>query len=363
MKLSRWIDQAKKIQSIPSPTFEEAQRAAYLAAQLKELGAPEVEIDGDHNVLARIPGRSGPPLVVSAHLDSVFPLDTDLTMKATKQTLRGPGIGDNAVAVAALIELAHDLLNDPPPGDIWLAGNIGEEGLGNLAGMQTVVKRFGSRPLAYLVLEGMSLGFVYHRALPIRRYNLEVKTQGGHSWIHAGRPSAAHILLQIGARLAQLPLTAEPRTSLNVGRLRGGTSINTIASHAQMEIELRSEQEALVQSYQATIEEIIDEFKTPIIDLSLTTIGTRPGGALAADHPLVKAAVQSLQTVGEQLVALEIGSTDASWPLSRGLPSVCVGLTRGGDAHTLHEYIELDPLARGYQALRFLMDAAFEFNP
>jgi di/tripeptidase len=130
-----------------------------------------------------------------------------------------------------------------------------------------------------------------------------------------------------------------------------------------MEIELRSEQEALVQSYQATIEEIIDEFKTPIIDLSLTTIGTRPGGALAADHPLVKAAVQSLQTVGEQLVALEIGSTDASWPLSRGLPSVCVGLTRGGDAHTLHEYIELDPLARGYQALRFLMDAAFEFNP
>jgi acetylornithine deacetylase/succinyl-diaminopimelate desuccinylase-like protein len=359
MKLSRWIEQAKKIQSIPSPTFHEAKRAAYVSASLKKIGLSEVDLDDDHNLLARIPGRSEAPLVVSAHLDTVFPLGTDLQISSTDEVLRGPGIGDNAIAVAALLELAHDLIQDPPPGDIWLAANIGEEGLGNLAGMQAVVNRFGSHPRAYIVLEGMSLGFVYHRALPIRRFNLEVKTQGGHSWIHAGRPSAAHILLQIGARIAQLPIPADPRTSINIGRLQGGTSINTIASSAHMEIEMRSEDEAVVQTYQTTIDDIIDDFRTAGVDLALTTIGTRPGGSLASDHPLVLAAVEALQAAGEALIALEIGSTDASWPLSQGLPAVCVGLTRGGDAHTLDEYIELEPLARGYQALRHLIEAAF----
>jgi acetylornithine deacetylase/succinyl-diaminopimelate desuccinylase-like protein len=243
-----------------------------------------------------------------------------------------------------------------------LAGNVGEEGLGNLAGMQAVVERFGAQPKAYIVLEGMSLGFIYYRALPIRRYSLEVKTQGGHAWIHSGRLSAAHILLQIGARIAQLPVQTDPRTTINIGRLQSGTSINTIASHAHMELELRSEDEALVQTYQATIEDIIGDFRSAGVDLIFTTIGTRPGGELASDHPLVEAAVEALRVAGEQLVALEIGSTDASWPLSKGLPAVCVGLTRGGDAHTQNEYIELEPLARGYKALRVLIKAAFKAN-
>lgn len=362
MNVSRWIQQAQKIQSIPAPTFQEAERAAYLAAQLKEAGVLEIEIDNDHNVLARIPGRSEAPLVVSAHMDTVFPLETDLQMTSTPETLRGPGIGDNAIAVAALIELAYDLLLDPPPGDVWLVGNIGEEGLGNLAGMRAVVNRFGSKPLAYIVLEGMSLGFVYHRALPIRRFRLQVNTQGGHAWIHAGRPSAAHILLKIGARLAQLPVPDKPRSSLNIGRLLGGTSINTIASQAHMEIELRSADEAVVQSYQATIEDIIGDFNMEGIEVDFTTIGTRPGGALAADHPLVQSAVEALQVVEEELISLEIGSTDASWPLSQGLPAVCVGLTRGGDAHTLDEFIEIEPLKRGFKALLVLIKAAFKLQ-
>lgn len=362
MDLDRWLENALRIQAIPAPTFHESARAAYLEQQLKIVGVTEIDVDPDYNVFARIPGGSESPLILSAHLDSVFPLDTDLTSVSTDRIVKGPGIGDNAIAVAALIELAADLLQDEHPGDIWLVGNIAEEGLGNLAGMQAVVQRFQSNPRAYIVLEGMSLGFVYHRGLPIRRYHLEIQTQGGHSWIHTGRPSATHLLLQLGQRVTQLSQPETPRTSLNIGRVEGGTSINTIAAHAGMDIELRSEDEAVVQAFEKHLQAIIREFRSKDLKIDLATIGTRPGGGISPDHPLVAAAVESLEAVGEELITLEIGSTDASWPLSRGLPAVCVGLTRGGEAHSLEEHIEIEPLSRGYQALRYLVNAVFTFN-
>jgi acetylornithine deacetylase/succinyl-diaminopimelate desuccinylase-like protein len=127
-----------------------------------------------------------------------------------------------------------------------------------------------------------------------------------------------------------------------------------------MQIELRSIDETVVQAFEDTLHAIIHEFTSEDVEIMLTTIGTRPGGELPPDHPLVTAAVQALESVGEKLITLEIGSTDASWPLSQGLPAICIGLTRGGGAHTLEEYIEIEPLSRGYQALRLLINSIFQ---
>ncbi len=215
------------------------------------------------NVYARLPGSgSSRPLVVSAHLDTVFPLSTDLhvTRRSSNpgaaptnveglalSTVEGPGIGDNSLGVAGLFGLLWELNSSSAqiagstlPGDIWLVANVGEEGLGNLCGMRAVVDRFGDRPLAYLIVEGMALGQIYHRGLGVQRYRITVDTPGGHSWVDYGRPSAIHVLGEIIYRLSNLSLPRVPRTTLNIGTISGGTSINTIAAHAQLELDLRS---------------------------------------------------------------------------------------------------------------------------
>jgi tripeptide aminopeptidase len=359
MQLQRWLKNTLKIQAIPAPTFHEAARAKFMSEAFSFSADLEVNTDADQNVFARIRGKSDLPLVISAHLDSVFPLDTNLGTRRVKNKIFGPGIGDNAVALAALIELAHDHVNVIPPNDIWLVANVGEEGLGNLLGMRKVVGHFGENVIAYLVLEGMALGHVYHRGLPIHRYRLQAQTTGGHAWIHAGRASAIHHICQVGARLAQIELPPDPGWSLNIGRIEGGTSINTIAPEASIEIDLRAEDGETLKALDDCVNEVLREVAHPDIDTEFTQIGDRPAGALPKEHPLVAAACQALGEAGVRPCRLEAGSTDASVPLSLGLPSVCIGLTRGSGAHSLEEQIDIKPLEQGYLALRKTMEACY----
>jgi acetylornithine deacetylase/succinyl-diaminopimelate desuccinylase-like protein len=362
MDLQRWIDNTLQIQSIPAPTFHEAARAEFMHGVFSSLNLLDVSMDEDHNVYARVRGGSKTPLVISAHLDSVFPQDTSLTHRREGNQLFGPGIGDNAVALGALIELAHDLNDSDPPSDVWLVANVGEEGLGNLLGMRKVVDRFGADVLAYLVLEGMALGHVYHRGLPIHRYQIIGSTVGGHAWIHAGRASAIHSICQLGARLSQISLPKAHRWSLNIGRIEGGTSINTIASTASMELDLRAENNDTLESLEKEVFAAINETDTPEVSLEMKEIGNRPAGQLAEDHPLVKAACHALHKAGIRECQLEAGSTDASVPLSLNYPSVCIGLTFGSGAHSLEEYIEIQPLKVGYRALRMTMETCYSMG-
>lgn len=359
MDRERWIQSTLALQSVPAPTFDEHDRAATLRLELQAAGATEVLTDGVGNVCAFIQGGSRAPLVVSAHLDTVFPHGTDLTHRRTQNRLYGPGVGDNAVAQAALVELAHDFSQHPPPGDLWLVGNVCEEGLGNLRGMREVVARWGAQVSAYLVLEGMALGHVYHRALPSRRFRLSAAGQGGHSWIHAGRSSALHALLRLGAELASLPLEAQPRSTLNIGMMHGGHSVNSIADQAVLEIDLRSESGAGLESLVKQVRAIVSRFSADGVALRLVAIGERPAGGLAEDHALVDAAVRALRHGSRRKARLGAGSTDASIPLQRGLPAVCVGLTTGGEAHTVREFIDLSPMKGGYRALVHLIQAAY----
>jgi acetylornithine deacetylase/succinyl-diaminopimelate desuccinylase-like protein len=268
------------------------------------------------------------------------------------ERLAGPGIGDNALGVAGLFGLLWGLRQRRLhlPGDVWLVANVGEEGLGDLRGMRAVIERFGDRPAAYLILEGMALGQVYHRGLGVQRYRITVRTAGGHSWVDFGRPSAVHELGELIHRLANLSLPSQPRTSLNIGVISGGTSINTIAAEASLELDLRSEKAQTLAALVAQVEELVSGARRPGVEVTAVLVGQRPPGEIPADHPLVRLAVRCLEGQGIR-PCLNIGSTDANIPLSRGFSAICVGLTHGSGAHTLGEYIHTRPLKYGLAQL------------
>jgi tripeptide aminopeptidase len=349
------IELAAQIQQIPAPTFYETSRAEFLRQTFKHERLSDVETDTAGNVYARLPGENpsaAPPLVISAHLDTVFPAGTSLQLKRSPERAAGPGIGDNSLGLASLIGLVWMLRERQTclPGDLWLAADPGEEGLGNLKGMSAVVERFKDRPRAYIILEGMGLGEIFHRGLAVKRYRLTVKTAGGHSWIDFGRPSAVHEIARLIDALARLSLPANPRTTLNVGIVSGGTSINTIASHASLELDLRSESPGGLQSLAAEVEELVIEANRPGVEVYSELIGQRPAGNLPASHWLVSLAEKILLEQGVTPMP-GIGSTDANAPLSRGLPAICIGMTTGSGAHTLEEYINIPPLAQGMEQL------------
>ncbi len=346
--LARVLEMAVAIQQIPAPTGAEAARADFVQARFAAEGL-ETTTDAVGNVYARLPGQDpdAPPLVISAHLDTVFPADTPLTLRREGDRLCAPGIGDNSVAVAALFALAW-LLPSPLPADLWLVANVGEEGLGNLKGMKAVVARFGGRVRAYLVLEGLGLGWIYPQGLGVRRYAISVETAGGHAWGDAGAPSAVHILADLVARLAARPLP--PRTSLNVGTFHGGVSVNTIAPRARVEIDLRAVAPRDLERLAHGVESEALRVRRKGVGVYIERIGDRPAGHIPASHPLVQAALAALQKEGIR-GRLAPASTDANIPLSRGYPAICLGLTHGGGAHTTAEFIETASLAHGLAAL------------
>lgn len=371
--IERVLDMAIAIQQIPAPTFKEQQRAAFVHEQLLREGQgflQDVGIDRVGNVYARLPGAvPGPPLVISAHLDTVFPEDTPLTPAGgIRQGRRvyGPGIGDNALGVAGLFGILWSLSCQEPPraaslgqvGDIWLVANVGEEGLGNLLGMRAVVDRFGAAVRGYVILEGMALGQIYHIGLGVRRYRVRTKTQGGHAWVDYGRPSAVHELARLATRLVELPLPAKPRTSLNIGTISGGISINTIAAEAQFDVDLRSESGQVLGKIARQLEELLTTTNRKDIEVTAEVIGERPEGRIPPDHRLVQLAQQVLKEEGIEAV-LNAGSTDANIPLSRGYAAICIGLTRGGGAHTTEEFIEADGLDTGLRQVFHLIKGVF----
>lgn len=351
------LNLAVSIQQIPAPTFNEARRAAFVYDRFRLEGLLDVTRDEAGNVYARLPGEgSARPLVVSAHLDTVFPEETALTISRSPHKIAGAGIGDNALGVAGLFYLVWALRSPQTgltrlPGDLWLVANTGEEGLGDLAGMRCVVDRLGAQVRAYLILEGMALGQVYHRGLGVRRYRIDANVAGGHSWVDFGQPSAVHELAGVINRLVAIPLPKEPRTSLNVGVFSGGTSVNTIAAHAYCLLDLRSEDGETLQSLASEVEAVVQAANSPgMIEMSAVLVGQRPVGALPVTHPLVRLAVRCMEAHGVQPYP-NIGSTDANLPLSRGLPAICLGLTTGGGAHTTAEFIDTRPLAKGLAQL------------
>ena len=377
------------IQQISAPTFAEYDRARAVHELLVAAGL-EAELvqhaDVIPNVYARLPGEDSqlPALLISAHTDTVFPAATDLTVTRDEAAGRiaGPGIGDNSLAVAALVAVARALAAAGAdrwraPCDIYLVANAGEEGLGNLGGVRAAAEHLEAAAPggigAAVVLEGMALGKVYHRAVGSRRYRLTVEGPGGHSWGDYGTPSAVHELIaRLGPVIAMEP-PASPRTTFNVGTIAGGTSINTIAASATADVDLRSESPEELERLEETFRKAIAagaRANTSLpgvegpggtspegLSLRLELIGDRPAGAIPPDHPLVGAACAALESAGI-VPELRSGSTDVNALLAAGVPAVCVGVSTGGGAHRLDEFINTGPVNSGMRQLGLLIPEA-----
>jgi acetylornithine deacetylase/succinyl-diaminopimelate desuccinylase-like protein len=351
--MKRVIELAIQIQQIPAPTFEEQKRAEFIQSLFLAEELKDICIDKTGNVFACLKGNgSEKPIVVSAHMDTVFPMNVNLRVSRGTELIHGPGLGDNSLGVAALFGLLWSLRERAIQltGDVWFVANVCEEGLGDLLGMKAVVDRFGEDVRAYLVLEGLALGHVYHRAVGVKRYRITARTSGGHSWSDYGQPSAVHELAKLVVALTSLELPSHPRTTMNVGKISGGTSVNVIASEASFDLDLRSEGQETLAALVSAADKLIHKANRSGVSIEAQVIGQRPAGEIAVNHPFVLLAKECLREQGLE-PGLISGSTDANVPLSKGYPAIVLGVTTGGGAHTIHEYINTPPIAQGLEQL------------
>lgn len=359
--INQLLDLAVRIQQIPAPTFSEGARAEFARRLFEEENLEDVAMDSLGNVYARLPGRlkHDKPLIVSAHLDTVFLPSVNLQARREGGRVFAPGIGDNSLGVAALFGVLWTLRERHIclERDMWLVATTGEEGLGDLRGMRGVVERFGEDVFGYLVLEGMAFGYVYHRAVGVRRYRVTVKTAGGHSWADYGLPSAVHELAAIVTALISIRLPRNPRTTLNVGTIQGGMGVNVLAPEARCELDLRSEEPKTLAKLTRRVEKLLVDADREGARVTVEVIGERPAGEIPAGHPLVRLGVDCLSALGVNAI-LSAGSTDANIPLSRGIPAVVMGISSGGGAHTLNEFVEIEPIAKGLESVARFVELA-----
>ncbi len=341
-----------RLTEVPAPTNDEGDRAVALRSELEALGYEGVTVDDLHDVTARIPGDdSSRVLLVAAHTDTVFPRGTNLTVRRDGDTLHAPAVGDNTVAVAsvAMLRKAFKDLGVTPAIDIVVTGNVGEEGLGDLRGMRAVVDGLSDIAGA-IAVEGHLLGRITHRAVGSKRLKVTVTGPGGHSWGKAGEPSAIHHLARIIARLDDIPLQENPKTSFNAGLFNGGISVNTIAPEATAVLDMRSTSADALDDLVSEVERVIDMPAPAGISVQVEVVGDRPAGELPRNEGLAPIADGVLREMGFD-VHYDASSTDANVPISRGIPAVCIGLTTGANAHRTDEFINISPLVKGFAQL------------
>jgi tripeptide aminopeptidase len=382
---------------IPAPPFGESARASRFLELFHHLGLTNIHTDDAGNALAELAQTTGlqtnpsttkpsdphlsersavgfsthpapPVILLSAHLDTVFPADTPINPTEDKDTSRihAPGICDNAAGLTALLAIAAALrhANITPPIPILFAANVGEEGEGDLRGMRHLFERgpYRNRIATAIALEGSGTSTVVTRALGSLRFRVTITGPGGHSWADAGAPNPILILSQALTAIAALKLPTNPLTTLNVGHISGGTSINSIPESATALLDLRSTDPTQLVATATTMQGIFNEAvatfttratTTPPPKLHIETIGNRPAGTLPTDSPLL----HTLRAVDRHLTLRteqRLGSTDANIPLSRNIPAIAIGTGGiGGGIHTLQEWY--DPAGRETALRRILL--------
>jgi tripeptide aminopeptidase len=377
---------------IPAPPFGESVRAAWFLDRFQQLGLTNIHLDDAGNVLAELAPQTSqktsnvsakpsealsstpyslpptPCLLLSAHLDTVFPADTLIEPVEEKGSARisAPGICDNAAGLTGLLAIAAALryANITPPIPILFAANVGEEGEGDLRGMRHLFERgpYRTRIAAAIALEGSGSSAVVTRALGSLRYRVTITGPGGHSWTDAGTPNPILLLSQAITQIAAIELPTNPLTTINVGHISGGTSINSIPESATALLDIRSTDPTQLIATATAVHQIFDEIitqsttqktTTPPPKLHIETIGNRPAAALPNDSPLL----HTLRAVDRHLTLRtepRLGSTDANIPLSRGIPAIAIGAGGiGGGIHTLQEWY--NPTGRETALRRILL--------
>ncbi len=362
--LAQWVvDEALRIQQIAAPTFHEKERALYVANRFRELLLDDISIDDLNNVYGRMPGKqSDAALLVFAHTDTVFSADTNLSIRRRGDLIYGPGIGDNSVGVAGMLGAIKSIQESgrAPECDIWFVADSCEEGLGDLRGAKAAYARLQGQVRAVINLEGLALGHVYNAGIAVHRLRISAKTEGGHSWLHHGRPSATQAIMQLGYQISSLELPVSPRTTCNIGMIDGGHAINAIATEASLWLDMRSVDARALADLRQGVGRLVQHSRRDGLQFEVETVGERPAGSIADDHELARGALAALAEIGIN-GSLETASTDGNVPLSQGCPAVTIGITRGGNAHRLDEYIEVAPIRFGLKQLITLVLASARY--
>ena len=349
-----WInDQQARITEIPAPPFQEAARASAIKSLLAASGL-EVQIDKTGNVVGELPGANEQEIVMlTAHLDTVFPPGTNVKVRRESARMSAPGISDNGTGLAALVSIAraiHDAKIKPRQTILFVA-DVGEEGEGNLRGMRALVEAYRSRLKAAVVLDGSGTDHVTTKALASRRLEVLITGPGGHSWSDFGMPNPINALVRGSIRFINTKVPASPRTTFNLGQIEGGTSVNSIPYDAKLKVDIRSESEDELGKLESALRESIaagtrDEMESSRdrskgkLDWKIDVLGTRPGGELAANSPLL-AALRAADNYVNNQSRIERSSTDANIPLASGIDAISIGAGgTGGGAHSLQEWYE-----------------------
>ncbi|MGH7469538.1 MAG: M20/M25/M40 family metallo-hydrolase [Longimicrobiales bacterium] len=371
------VNDMMEIVRIPAPPFQESERGLWLADRLRTLGLADVATDEVGNVVARLPATiqaaESTPVILSAHLDTIFPPETEIVVRREGGRIAAPGIADNARGLAALLTIARALMeaNVATAHPIVLVATVGEEGVGDLRGVKHLM-RPGSHyrgAAAFITIDGTGLRRIVHRAIGSRRFAVRISGPGGHSWADFGLANPLHALgLAIG-RLAELELSRHPRVALTVGRAGGGTSVNAIPCDAWMEIDLRSEAGSVLleteDELRRIIKESVDQMNaqrrrgSPALRLEIRVIGDRPTGETPVNSAIVRMARAATRMIDEtpELVA---SSTDANVPIALGIPAIAIGAGgESGGTHTESEWYVNDGGAAGLErALLIAVGAA-----
>ncbi len=366
-------DEAMKLQcrlcEIPAPTFEERVRAEEMVRLMKALGLKDVEIDGIGNVVGRRPGKNpdAPLLAIGAHMDTVFPAGTDVTVHQEGNIYRAPGIGDNCSGLRCLLE-ALRCMNEAgveTQGDIWFCGTVGEEGLGDIRGSKYLFRENNSvnHIDGFLAVDNSNIGRILFAAVGSHRWRMTIEGPGGHSYGSFGEiPSAIHAMCLAGAKIAHLKVPAEPKTTFTIGTIKGGTTVNSIARTCTADIDIRSladeelmKAEAFVfKAFEEAVAEenaiwnVTDPKKQ--LHFKAEAIGNRPAGQRPDDCPVLQASRAAQKALGIELTDYMSSSTDANMPVSLGIPAT--SLSSGGRqmrTHTVDEYYECFDIEQGPQ--------------
>ena len=371
-QLSSWTtDQQIFLTEIPAPTFQESARGEAVRKLFAAAGL-RTRTDSAGNVIGERPGTSRKDVIlISAHLDTVFPAGTCVKVQRDGRRLTAPGISDNGTGLAALVCLARalHLTKLRTHHTLLFAANPCEEGEGNLRGMRKLVETFRGRLRAVIAVDGAATDHITTMALASRRLEISLSGPGGHSWADFGMPNPVHALARGINIFLATSVPESPRTTFNVGVIQAGTSVNTIGNLAVVKVDMRSESgdeltriaHALLAAIdQGVIAEMaaaaaLGHSSDPRIEIRFRSIGDRPGGELAADSPLLQAVRQADRHLNNQS-RFERSSTDANIPLSLGIPAIAVGGGgRSGGAHSLSEWY--DPSGRELGVKRILLTA------
>jgi tripeptide aminopeptidase len=347
---ARTLAEQRSLAEIASPPFKEQRRAEYFLKRFRELGLADAAVDPEGNVIGRRAGcGNGPKLLVCAHLDSVFPEGTDVTVTERDGALHGPGIGDNARGLAVTLALIRAMNANALRivGDITWVGTVGEEELGNLRGVRALLREHPDID-GFVAIDGLKVTRLVNQATGSHRYEIVFTGPGGHSFAAFGLPSPIHAMGRAIAGISDLQPPSDPKTTFTVGTVRGGTSVNAIAKEARMAVDIRSNSADELMRLEARIIAIVRDavaqenkrWGSDKIAVEIKLIGDRPAGATPADTPIVMAARRALAAVAPgAAIELAASSTDSNIAMSLGIPAVTIGAGgEGGGQHSLSEW-------------------------